>query len=149
MRTPLEIYGTRLESRLLLGTALYPSPDVMLKALSASAAEVITVSLRRQNPSDKSGETIWRYISESGCRLLPNTAGCRTEKEAVTLAEMSREIFSTTWIKLEVIGDDYNLQPDPFGLVGAAWRAASSREPGRAPPSGDGLVSSDSRRGDC
>lgn len=117
---PFEIYGVSLNSRLLLGTALYPSPEVMRAAMSASAAEVITVSLRRQNPADKSGETIWRYIRESGCQLLPNTAGCRSEKEAVTLAQMSREIFATDWIKLEVIGDDYNLQPDPFGLVIAA-----------------------------
>lgn len=109
-----------LTSRMLLGTALYPSPKVMRDAITASNAEVITVSLRRQNPADRDGDAIWTYIRESGCRLLPNTAGCKTAGEAITLAEMSREIFETNWIKLEVIGDDYNLQPDPFGLVEAA-----------------------------
>jgi thiazole synthase len=109
-----------LDSRLLLGTAQYPSPKIMRDSIRASGAEVITVSLRRQNPADRDGDAIWTYIRESGCRLLPNTAGCKSAKEAVTLAEMSREIFETNWLKLEVIGDDYNLQPDPFGLVEAA-----------------------------
>ncbi len=114
------IYDVPLTSRLMLGTALYPSPKIMRDAIAASNAEVITVSLRRQNPAVKDGDAVWTYIRESGCRLLPNTAGCKTAKEAITLAEMSREIFETPWIKLEVIGDDYNLQPDPFGLVEAA-----------------------------
>jgi thiazole synthase len=92
----------------------------MRASIVASGTDVITVSLRRQNPGEQSGEAIWDYIRESGCRLLPNTAGCRSAKEAITLAEMSRELFDTHWIKLEVIGDDYNLQPDPFGLVEAA-----------------------------
>jgi len=120
MADELMIYDVRLTSRLLLGTAQYPSPAVMRDAIAASGTEVVTVALRRQNPADKDGDAIWRYIRESGCRLLPNTAGCRSAKEAVTLAEMCREIFETAWIKLEVIGDDYNLQPDPFGLVEAA-----------------------------
>ena len=114
------IFDVSLSSRMLLGTALYPSPKIMRDAITASGAEVITVSLRRQNPADRDGDTIWRYIRDSGCRLLPNTAGCRSAKEAITLAEMSREIFETDWLKLEVIGDDYNLQPDPFGLLEAA-----------------------------
>jgi thiazole synthase len=76
--------------------------------------------LRSQNPQQRDGDTFWDYIRTSGCHLLPNTAGCTSAREAITLAEMSREIFSTSWIKLEVIGDDYNLQPDPFGLVNAA-----------------------------
>ena len=118
------IYGVPLSSRLLLGTAAYPSPQVMRDAIAASGAEVVTVSLRRQNPADRDGDAIWTYIRESGCRLLPNTAGCRSAREAITLAEMSREIFETDWLKLEVIGDDYNLQPDPFGLVEAATELA-------------------------
>ncbi|WDD99249.1 thiazole synthase [Thalassomonas actiniarum] len=120
----LTIYDQPLNSRLLIGSALYPSPEVMKQAIIASGAQVVTLSLKRQNPAALAGETIWRYIRECVARtkgfLLPNTAGCKTAKEAVTLAKMSREIFATDWIKLEVIGDDYNLQPDPFELLSAA-----------------------------
>src|SRR5690606_15765564 len=113
-------YGETLNSRLLLGTALYPSPEVMKQAILASEAEVITVSLRRQAPADSGGKSFWDYIGTLGKRLLPNTAGCHSAREAVATAQMSREIFQTNWIKLEVIGDDYNLQPDPFQLLAAA-----------------------------
>lgn len=120
MSDALTLYGESFQSRFLLGTALYASPQIMRDAISASRCNIVTLGLRRQNPADRDGDVIWRYIQESGCRLLPNTAGCKSVKEAVTLAEMSRELFDTPWIKLEVIGDDYNLQPDPFGLVEAA-----------------------------
>ncbi len=116
----LTLYGESFSSRFLLGTALYTSPQRMMDSIRASRCDIVTLGLRRQNPSEGSGDAFWRMIQESGCKLLPNTAGCKTVKEAVTLAEMSREIFNTPWIKLEVIGDDYNLQPDPFGLVEAA-----------------------------
>jgi thiazole synthase len=116
----LTLYGESFSSRLLLGTALYPSPQAMLESIQASRCEIVTLGLRRQNPKDRDGAQIWEAIKSTGCRLLPNTAGCKTVKEAVNLAEMSREIFGTPWIKLEVVGDDYNLQPDPFGLVEAA-----------------------------
>lgn len=120
----LEIYGQKLNSRLLIGSALYPSPKIMKQAILASGSQVITLSLKRQNPQDNSGAQIWQYIQEitdsiNGF-LLPNTAGCKTAKEAVTLAQMSREMFKTQWIKLEVIGDDYNLQPDAVELLSAA-----------------------------
>ena len=117
----LSIYGQALESRLLIGSALYSSPQIMQQAILESGSQVVTLSLKRQNPQQKSGQQIWQYIQEtvkqSGGFLLPNTAGCKTAKEAVTLAKMSREIFNTDWIKLEVIGDDYNLQPDPVELL--------------------------------
>lgn len=113
------VYGESLTSRLFLGTARYPSPKVMADAVEASGAEVLTVGLRRQAPSQLGGGSIWERISSLGRRILPNTAGCHTAAEAVTLAEMGREIFNTDWIKLEVIGDDYNLQPDPYGLLDA------------------------------
>lgn len=116
----LTLYGETFNSRLLLGTALYPSPQTMLDAINASRCDIVTLGLRRQNPKDRDGAQIWEAIKGTDCRLLPNTAGCKTVKEAVNLAEMSREIFGTPWIKLEVVGDDYNLQPDPFGLVEAA-----------------------------
>jgi len=114
------LYGETFDSRFLLGTALYPSPQIMREAIEASACNIVTLGLRRQNPNERDGAAIWDYIKDTGCHLLPNTAGCKSAKEAITLAEMSREIFDTSWIKLEVIGDDYNLQPDPYSLVDAA-----------------------------
>jgi thiazole synthase len=115
-----ELAGIELESRLLIGSALYPSPQVMQDALRASGAGVVTVSLRRQSPASGGGNQFWSLLSSLGLRLLPNTAGCHSAKEAVTTAEMARELFGTHWVKLEVIGDEYNLQPDPFGLLEAA-----------------------------
>ena len=114
------VYGETLASRLFLGTARYPSPKVMADAVEASGADVLTVGMRRQAPSEVGGGSIWEHIEGLGRRILPNTAGCHTAQEAVNLAEMAREIFGTDWIKLEVTGDDYNLQPDPYGLIDAA-----------------------------
>lgn len=120
---PLKIYDRQLSNRLLIGSALYSSPQVMKKAILASGSQVVTLSLKRQNPAEKSGQQFWLYLQEIvqqvNGHLLPNTAGCKTAKEAVTLAKMSREIFQTDLIKLEVIGDDYNLQPDPIELLNA------------------------------
>lgn len=114
------VAGKHLSSRFLLGTAQYPSLDVMSQALAASAASVITVSLKRQSTAAQVDHLFWETIKRSHCHLLPNTAGCHRANEAVNLAEIARELFETNWIKLEVIGDDYNLQPDPFELVKAA-----------------------------
>ncbi len=110
-------YGTELNNRLMLGTAQYPSPQILRDAIRASGTEVITVSLRREGPQ---GEGFRDILRDSGCRILPNTAGCHTVQEAVTTAHMAREIFDTPWIKLEVIGHADTLQPDPFALVEAA-----------------------------
>ncbi|MCB1639858.1 MAG: thiazole synthase, partial [Thiothrix sp.] len=88
--------------------------------IHASGTEVVTVSLRRQSPGDRSGQAFWEQVLATGCHVLPNTAGCHSVQEAVTLAHMARELFDTRWIKLEVTGDDYNLQPDPFALLEAA-----------------------------
>ncbi|MCS6772200.1 MAG: thiazole synthase [Kiritimatiellae bacterium] len=107
-------------SRLLMGTALYPSPAIMAEAVRAGGADIVTVAIRRQNPREKSGERFWELLRSLGVRVLPNTAGCKTVREAVTIAQMSREIFGTNWIKLEVIGDDETLQPDTAALVEAA-----------------------------
>ena len=117
---PLRLYGTEVASRLLLGTALYPSPDIMAQSVQASACGIVTVSLRRENARDKNGGRYWDIIQGLGVRVLPNTAGCRSVKEAVTTAQMAREVFGTPWIKLEVIANDDTLQPDVFGLVEAA-----------------------------
>ena len=78
-----------------------------------------TVSLRREG-RDGAGQPFWDIIQKLGVKILPNTAGCHTVKEAVTTAHMAREVFDTTWIKLEVIGNTDTLQPDIFGLVEAA-----------------------------
>lgn len=123
--TQLSLYGESIESRLFLGTSRYPSLQTMTDAIRVSGADVITLGLRRQSPEQLSGSKFWQHINDLGCRVLPNTAGCHSAKEAVTLAQMSREIFETDWLKLEVTGDDYNLQPDPYELVVATEQLIS------------------------
>ncbi len=120
MDDALTLYDVKLDSRLLLGTARYPSPAILAQAIRAAKTQIVTVSLRREAGGSRGGESFWTLIRESGARVLPNTAGCRTVKEAVTTAQMAREVFGTDWIKLEVIGDEDTLQPDVFGLVEAA-----------------------------
>ena len=116
----LAFYGKQFSSRLLLGTARYPSPTIMQEAIRASGAEVVTVSLRRESAGGRIGNAFWDLIRELNVTVLPNTAGCHTVQEAVTTAQLARELFGTPWIKLEVIGDNETLQPDPIGLVEAA-----------------------------
>ena len=113
-------YQTEVRSRLMLGTARYPSPAVLADAVRAARVEIVTVSLRRESAGERAGQAFWSLVRELGVRVLPNTAGCHTVKEAVTTAHMAREVFGTSWIKLEVIGEDDTLQPDVFGLVDAA-----------------------------
>jgi len=115
-----QLAGKTLDSRFLLGTAQYPSLQIMRDAIVTSNTNVITVSLKRQSPKKQGGDVFWSSIKNLNCHLLPNTAGCHNATDAINTAEMAREIFQTNWIKLEVIGDDYNLQPDPFELVKAA-----------------------------
>ena len=116
----LQLYQTQVRSHLMLGTARYPSPAVLADAVRAARAEVVTVSLRRESSGERAGQAFWALIRELGVRVLPNTAGCHSVKEAVTTAHMAREVFGTSWIKLEVIGEEDTLQPDVFGLVDAA-----------------------------
>ncbi|SDQ31653.1 thiazole synthase [Pseudovibrio sp. Tun.PSC04-5.I4] len=113
------IYGEEINSRLLLGTAQYPSPVILSAAIKSSGTDIITVSLRRET-ADGSGAGFWDLFKNTGCKILPNTAGCHSVQEAVTTAHMARELFETDWIKLEVIGNSDTLQPDVFGLVEAA-----------------------------
>lgn len=120
----LVINDTILSSRLFLGTAGYPSPDILRQAIEVSKPGLLTVSLRRENAAGK-GQNFWNIIKDLGVPVLPNTAGCYGVDEAITTAEMARELFETNWIKLEVIGDDYTLQPDPYGLLGATERLVS------------------------
>jgi thiazole synthase len=104
----------------MLGTARYSSPAVLAQAVKAARTEIVTVSLRRESAGERAGQAFWALIRQLGVRVLPNTAGCHSVKEAVTTAHMAREVFGTPWIKLEVIGEDDTLQPDVFGLVEAA-----------------------------
>jgi thiazole synthase len=117
---PLNFYGTAVASRLLLGTAQYPSPQVLAEAVEASGCGIVTVSLRRESARAQSGQGFWSLIKDLKVRVLPNTAGCHTPKEAIATAEMGRELFETDWVKLEVIANDDTLQPELFGLVEAA-----------------------------
>src|SRR5580658_4687151 len=118
---PLTLYGQSFTSRLLLGTARYDSPTLLADAIGAADPAMLTVSLRRQVSGCRdSGQSFWNLLRETGRAILPNTAGCLTAREAVKTACMARELFETKLIKLEVIGDEVNLQPDPFGLVEAA-----------------------------
>ncbi len=116
----LKLYGQEFTSRLLLGTAQYPSPESLKQAVAASGAEIVTVSLRRESARARTGQGFWGLIEQLGRRVLPNTAGCRTAKEAIATAHMARELFGINWVKLEVIANDDTLQPDLFGLVEAA-----------------------------
>lgn len=115
-----EIGGKSFESRLLIGSALYPSPSIMEESIKASKSQIVTVALRRQGAGDGGGDNFWNIIKSLNIEVLPNTAGSHSAKEAITTAQMAREVFGTNWIKLEVIGDQYNLQPDPFETVKAA-----------------------------
>ncbi len=116
----LTLYDTKVTSRLLLGTAQYPSPKILQDAVVASQSQIITVSVRRESSEDKAGQHFWSLLKQTNTHILPNTAGCRSAKEAITTAQMARELFDTPWIKLEVIGNDDNLQPNVFELVIAA-----------------------------
>ena len=120
MQEKLDLYGTSIGSRVILGTSQYPSPSILLEAIQAAGAELVTVSLRREAAGERAGQKFWSLIEQSGAQVLPNTAGCYSAREAVTTAHMAREVFATNWIKLEVIGNEDTLQPDPFGLVEAA-----------------------------
>ncbi|MCH9742727.1 MAG: thiazole synthase [Proteobacteria bacterium] len=115
-----ELAGKTFNSRFFIGSSLYPSPQHMQDSVKASGSEIITVGLRRLNPQAGGGNAYWSMIQDTECQLLPNTAGCYTAEEAIATAQMAREIFGTDWIKLETLGDDYNLQPHPFELLKAA-----------------------------
>jgi len=107
-----------ISSRFFLGTAAYPSPDILRRSIEAAQPGMLTVSLRRESKAGK-GQDFWNIIKGFDIPVLPNTAGCYGVDEAVTTAQMAREVFETNRIKLEVIGDDYTLQPDPYGLIEA------------------------------
>jgi thiazole synthase len=115
---PLTIAGTELVSRLLLGTGGFRSLDTLAAAIEASGAELVTVALRRIDPDARG--SITDVLQRAGVRLLPNTAGCFTARDAVLTAKLAREAFETDWVKLEVIGDERTLLPDAPALLEAA-----------------------------
>ena len=121
---PLVLYGESFASRLLLGTSRYPSPQILENAVLAANPAMITVSLRRQGSSTAEADSgFWDLLKKMAVPVLPNTAGCHRPQEVITTAQMAREVFETNWIKLELIGDDYTLQPDTLRLVQKIGRA--------------------------
>jgi thiazole synthase len=118
MEDTLVIAGEEFSSRLILGTGGASSLDALDEALVASETEMATVALRRVDPRARG--SILDVLARRGCRVLPNTAGCFTARDAITTAQLARDAFETDWVKLEVIGDERTLLPDPIGLLDAA-----------------------------
>jgi len=116
----LTIAGEKFDSRLILGTGGVPSLEVLERAIAASGTQLVTIALRRVEVS--ASGALLDVLERSSVRLLPNTAGCMTSREAVLTAKLAREAFGTTWVKLEVIGDETTLLPDPVELLDAAER---------------------------
>lgn len=114
------LYGKIFSSRLLLGTARYESPQLLLDSIADSQPAMITAAIRRETSGVREGGmSFFDLLSETGVPILPNTAGCKTAREAISTALLARELFDTPFIKLEVIGEEQNLQPDPYGLLEA------------------------------
>jgi thiazole synthase len=114
----LTIAGRSFRSRLMIGTSRYPNQQIMLDAIAASGAEIVTVAMRRVS-TESGGEGLFEVLGDEYF-LLPNTAGCFTARDAVLTAELGREALGTDWVKLEVIGDDETLLPDVEQLLRAA-----------------------------
>jgi thiazole synthase len=114
-----ELGGRTWRSRLIMGTGGFRSLGDLEAALVASEAEIVTVALRRVDAGSRDNSPL-AVIDDLGLFVLPNTAGCYTAREAVRTARLAREAFDTDWIKLEVIGDDRTLHPDPVELLAAA-----------------------------
>jgi len=117
---PLEIAGRAFGSRLIIGTGGFRNLELAAEAVRASGAELATLALRRVDP--RAPGSIVDVLHEAGCRLLPNTSGCFTARDAIATAQLAREAFETDWIKLEVIGDDRTLLPDATETLEAAER---------------------------
>jgi thiazole synthase len=115
---PFVIAGQQLSSRLILGTGGAPSLDVLDAALVASGTDMCTVAMRRLEPTTRG--SVLDVLDRRGVRVLPNTAGCRTAREAVLTAQLAREALRTDWVKLEVVADDEMVLPDPVELLDAA-----------------------------
>ena len=118
MTDPFVIAGVPLASRLILGTGGAPSMEVIEATLRASGTAMCTVAMRRVD-AGVAGSLV-DVVDRAGVRVLPNTAGCRTAREAVRTAELAREALETDWVKLEVVADERTLLPDPIELLDAA-----------------------------
>ncbi|MEA2375644.1 MAG: thiazole synthase [Thermoleophilaceae bacterium] len=118
MADALRIADREFGSRLIVGTGGFRNLDAMAEAVAATGAELATLALRRVDPSARG--SIVEVLERAGCMLLPNTAGCFTARDAVLTAQLAREAFETDWVKLEVIGDERTLLPDPTELLDAA-----------------------------
>ncbi len=116
----LVIAGRHFASRLVLGTGGLPSLDVLAGVIQASGAEMATVAMRRVDAAARG--SLLDILADAGVSVLPNTAGCFTAGEAVLTAQLAREALGTDWVKLEVIGDERTLLPDPVELLEAAER---------------------------
>jgi thiazole synthase len=114
----LRIAGRTFQSRLLLGTGGFPSLELLAEAIALSGSELVTVALRRIDPTARG--SLVDVLADAGVELLPNTAGCFTARDAVLTAKLAREAFATDWVKLEVIGDEDTLLPDAPELLRAA-----------------------------
>jgi thiazole synthase len=118
MHDPFVIAGEELASRLILGTGGAPSLHVIEDVVDAAQPAMCTVAMRRLDPSMRG--SVLDVLDARGVRVLPNTAGCRTAREAVLTARLAREALQTDWVKLEVIADERTLLPDPVELLDAA-----------------------------
>jgi thiazole synthase len=115
-----KIANKEFTSRLLVGTAKYPTPEIMAAAINASGAEIVTVAIRRMDPAKPEFSYVYEYIKEKNLTILPNTAACYTAKDAILTAQLGREALETNLVKLEVIGDENTLFPDNEELLIAA-----------------------------
>ena len=120
MSDSLTIAGKTFNSRLMVGTGKYESPDQCVAALAASGSEIVTVAIRRLDLDNPNTQTELDYIDWQRYTILPNTAGCATPEDAVFTAKLARELTGSTWVKLEVIPDPRYLLPDPIGTLQAA-----------------------------
>jgi thiazole synthase len=121
MQQPLVIAGKAFQSRLIVGTGKYKDGAETASALEASGAEMVTVAVRRLNLSTDAGAqgSLLDYIDPRRYFLLPNTAGCYTAEEAIRAARLGRELGISSWVKIEVIGDQRTLYPDVAATVEA------------------------------
>ena len=115
----LSIADKQFNSHLIMGTGGASSMDMLEKALVASGTELTTVAMRRYAKTPTSGESVFDMLQRLNIAPLPNTAGCRTARDAVITAKLAREALGTSWVKLEVIADDRTLLPDVVETVDA------------------------------
>ena len=125
----LTIANKQFDSHLVMGTGGASSQDMLEQSLVASGTELTTVAMRRHSATSAStgGESIFELLQRLGIDVLPNTAGCRTARDAVTTAKLAREALGTNWVKVEVIADDRTLLPDVVELVDACEMLVAER----------------------